>query len=201
VTWVKVCGVTDRSLAEVAAEAGADAIGLVLAVSPRTVTVEMAIQIGRDIPLAKILVTVDMTPHELIETVERTGADGVQPYGREAPAAAEEAQRAGLQVLRPVRVNGAVDLGTVPFGQIPLLDAAVDGGHGGSGRSFDWDVIGDQHRDFVLAGGLDPDNVGDAVARVRPFGVDASSGLESAPGVKDPELIRRFVERAKAAGR
>jgi phosphoribosylanthranilate isomerase len=199
VTWVKVCGVTDRKIAEVAADAGADAIGLVLAVSPRMVTVDLARQIGRGIPVVKVLVTVDMPPDELIVAVEQTASDGVQPHGRHAADSAGAAQRAGLLVLRPVSVNGVVDLGFVPAGQLPLLDAAVDGSHGGSGRAFDWNLVGDQQRDFVLAGGLDPENVANAVARVRPFGVDASSGLESAPGVKDAVLVRRFVERAKAA--
>ena len=141
-----------------------------------------------------------MSPNELIEAVDQTGADGVQPHGLDAAAAAEAAQRAGLRVLRPVRVDGAVDLEAVPSGQIPLLDNAATGLLGGSGVAFDWNLIGDQNRDFVLAGGLDPDNVVDAVARVRPFGVDASSRLESAPGMKDPALVRRFVETAKAAG-
>ncbi len=92
-----------------------------------------------------------------------------------------------------------MDLDTVPSGQIPLLDNAAPGLHGGSGLTFDWSSIGDQHRDFVLAGGLGPENVADAVAEVRPFGVDASSGLETAPGVKDAERVRMYVERAKAA--
>ena len=199
-TWVKVCGVMDRRIAEVALHAGADAIGLVLAESPRRVSIDQARRIGAGIAVAKILVTVDMSPNELIEAVDQTGADGVQPHGLDAAAAAEAAQRAGLRVLRPVRVDGAVDLEAVPSGQIPLLDNAATGLLGGSGVAFDWNLIGEQNRDFVLAGGLDPDNVVDAVARVRPFGVDASSRLESAPGMKDPALVRRFVETAKAAG-
>ncbi len=84
VTWVKVCGVSERAIAEVAVQAGADAIGFVLAVSPRRVTIEQARSLGTGIPVAKILVTVGMSPNELIEAVEQTGADGVQPYGRHA---------------------------------------------------------------------------------------------------------------------
>ena len=89
-------------------------------------------------------------------------------------------------------------MGTVEEGQIPLLDTYRAGVHGGTGEVFDWDKIPDLARPFVLAGGLGPDNVAEAIGRVAPWGVDASSGLESAPGVKDPERIRAYVERALA---
>ena len=89
------------------------------------------------------------------------------------------------------------DLDVVPLGQTPLLDAYDAGRHGGTGTPFDWGLVS-TNRPYVLAGGLGPDNVAEAVASAAPWGVDASSGLESSPGVKDPARIRAFVEGAKA---
>ena len=100
-------------------------------------------------------------------------------------------------MLHPLAIRTAVDVGEVAEGQTPLLDTYRAGTHGGTGEAFDWTVIGQLDRPYVLAGGLGPDNVSEAIRRLDPWGVDASSGLESSPGVKDPELIRTFVERAK----
>ena len=94
-------------------------------------------------------------------------------------------------------MRGRVDLNNVPEGQTPLLDTFRAGVHGGTGEPFDWSLIPDLGRQYVLAGGLTPGNIEEAVDRVAPWGVDASSGLESSPGVKDPDRIREFVERAR----
>ena len=141
-------------------------------------------------------------PNELIEAVEQTGPDGVQPHGRlTPPTAAGAAQRAGLLVLRPVRVNGAVDLEAVPVGSDPVARPAADGSLGGSGAGIRLDP--DRRpadRDFVLAGGLDPENVVDAVAVSAHSVWTPRAGWSRRPGMKDPVLVRRFVETAKAAG-
>ena len=197
-TWVKVCGLRERAHVLAAAEAGADAVGFVLADSPRRVTVDEARRLGRGIQLQRVLVTVDADPDSLLAAVAAAEADGVQPYGHHADEAARVAAQAGLIVLRPVRVADQVDLDGVPPEQIPLLDTGVPGLLGGTGQGFDWALIGDTERRFVLAGGLGPDNVAGAVAQLRPWGVDASSKLESAPGIKDPDRIRRFVAEAKS---
>jgi phosphoribosylanthranilate isomerase len=99
--------------------------------------------------------------------------------------------------LYPVPVHDRVDLNGVSEGQIPLIDTYHPIAHGGTGARFDWGLAADLDRRYVLAGGLGPDNVSEAVRLLAPWGVDASSGLESSPGIKDPELIRTFVERAK----
>ena len=196
-TWVKVCGLRRASDVEVAVEAGASAIGLVLAPnSPRFVTESQAAGLGVDAPVLRVIVTVDLTPHELMAAVAATGAGGVQPHGVHHQEAARVAQGEGLFVLHPVPVREAVEVSMVPGGQIPLLDTYQPGSHGGTGRAFDWEVIPDLARPFVLAGGLGPTNVAEAIRRVAPWGVDASSGLESSPGVKDPDRIRKYVERA-----
>ncbi len=197
-TWVKVCGLSREADVAVAVEAGADAIGIVLAPgSPRRVTEARARELVGTVPVLAVIVTVDFTPQALLAAVERTGAQGVQPHGEHRQVAAGAAQEEGLFVLHPLAIHTGVDVSAVAVGQTPLLDSYRAGIHGGTGESFDWDVIGHLNRPYVLAGGLGPDNVSEAIRRVAPWGVDASSGLESSPGIKDPELIRAFVERAK----
>ncbi len=197
--WVKVCGVRTRRDAEVAAGAGADAIGFVLAESPRRVDLASARSIGEGLDVERILVTVDSRSEHVMEMVESTGATGVQPHGRHALAVGDAAAAAGLLVLHPVPVRSNIAMEPVPLDRIPLFDTYRDDLHGGTGTSFDWKALDGIERDFVLAGGLTPGNVAAAVRRVRPWGVDASSGLESAPGEKDPERIRAFVTEAKQA--
>jgi phosphoribosylanthranilate isomerase len=196
-TWVKVCGLRLASDVATAVEAGADAIGFVLAPgSPRCVTEARARELAQDVAVLSVIVTVDLTPAELMEAVIATGAGGVQPHGRHQREAAAMAQREGLFVLYPLTVRDRIDLSDVSAGQTPLLDSYRAGIHGGTGEPFDWTLLPDLGRPYVLAGGLGPNNVEEAIRRVVPWGVDASSGLESSPGVKDPERIREFVERA-----
>lgn len=196
-TWVKVCGLRHHADVEAAVAAGADAVGFVLAPSPRRVTAQQARSLGEGLEVLRVGVTVDLAPEEVLPAVEAAGLDAIQPHGAHRREAAEVATSAGLMVLYPIAVRGPVDLGTAPPGSIPLLDTYDREAHGGTGRPFDWSlVVGVQER-FVLAGGLHPDNVEEAIREVAPWGVDASSGLESAPGVKDPDLIRAFVESAK----
>lgn len=198
-TWVKVCGLRTAGDVAAAEEAGADAIGLVLAESPRRVTPEEARRLAARTTLPAFLVLVDARPTEVIDLAEFVGAAGVQPHGEHGADAAAAARLAGLDVLRPVRVDGPVDLTGIPDDQTPILDAAVDGLHGGTGIGFDPALAGGIDRRWVMAGGLGPDSVADAVRRSRPWGVDASSRLESAPGIKDRDLIIRFVKEAKSA--
>ncbi len=199
-TWVKVCGVKTKGDVAAVAEAGADAFGLVMAPSPRQVDAEQAATLVRIAAgIQSFLVTVDARPAELLDLARFVGVSGVQPHGLHAAEAASAAVQAGLMVLRPRPVSGEVVLDDIPMAQIPLLDTAVRDAHGGTGRRFDWDLAGGISRPFVLAGGLGPDTVAEAVARLHPWGVDASSGLESAPGVKDAHLIRRYVQEAKTS--
>ncbi len=197
-TWVKVCGVGRRADIEAAEEAGADAIGLVLAPrSVRRLEPEQAAALARRTDLLTFIVTVDSSPGELLDLAQFVECSGVQPHGRHSVEAAAAAERAGLSVLFPVPVVGPVDLDHVPEGQIPILDATAPGEHGGTGRQIDRASLPRFERPWVLAGGLGPANVRKAISEARPWGVDASSRLESSPGVKDPSLIRAFVREAK----
>ena len=197
-TWVKVCGVGRRVDLEAAEEAGADAIGLVLAPrSVRRLQPEQAAALAKQTDLETFIVTVDSSPAELLDLAQFIECSGVQPHGKHSSEAASAAERAGLSVLFPVPVLGPMDLDHVPEGQIPILDAIAADQHGGTGRQIDRGSLPRIERPWVLAGGLGPANVRRAISEARPWGVDASSRLESSPGVKDPALIRAFVEEAK----
>jgi phosphoribosylanthranilate isomerase len=196
-TWVKVCGLRDERGVGAALESGADAIGFVLAPSSRQVDAATARSLGAGLEIERFVVTVDLPPEGVLAAAEVAGATGVQPHGEHSRDASEAAAQAGLRVLRPVAVQDRLILNDIPGDQIPLLDRHHPVRHGGTGRSFDWTLVGDVGRPFVLAGGLTPENVSVAIGRLAPWGVDASSGLESSPGVKDPARIRAFVEEAK----
>ncbi len=194
-TWVKVCGLTRESDVSDAVNAGADALGFVLAEgSPRHISIGQATALMDGVAALRILVTVDESRDEIVGMVEATGADGIQPHGRGAQAAALWAQQAGFLVLRPIGGGPSVE---IPDGQIPMLDSAIGGQHGGTGVALDWAAVDRPDRPFVVAGGLGPENVAQAIATLRPWGVDASSGLESEPGIKDAARVAAFVQEAK----
>jgi phosphoribosylanthranilate isomerase len=198
-TWVKVCGLTRVADVTAAVEAGADAVGIVLiASSPRFVPREGAAElVAAAGGVRRVVLTIDLAPDELEPLLEETGADGIQPYGAHAAAVAAAATAAGVFVLRPVPVGIGLDL-PGPGEGIPLLDAAGPA-LGGTGRRFDWDLATGIGVRWVLAGGLGPDNVAEAIAVARPWGVDASTGLEEAPGIKDHGRVAAFVREAKRA--
>jgi phosphoribosylanthranilate isomerase len=199
-TWVKICGLRTSADVAAATDAGADAVGFVLAQeSPRSIRPDLAARLIADCELPSYLVTVDASPTEILDLIDFTAASGVQPHGADAAAAALATRRAGLAVLRPRNVTDDLDLSDIPDDQIPLLDTHVPGLHGGTGQRFDPELLPAIERRWVLAGGLDPTNVAEAVKHFTPFGVDASSRLESSPGHKDHDLIRAFVQEAKQA--
>ncbi|NNC91159.1 MAG: phosphoribosylanthranilate isomerase [Acidimicrobiia bacterium] len=194
-TWVKVCGLSRPAEVEAAVAAGADAVGFVFyEPSPRNVAPELARSLGSGSGIMTVAVTVGLDADSLLHLADVAGVAAVQPHGENAPSAASAALDAGLAVLRPVPVTGPVDLRAISGDELPLLDSDSVGG---TGVAFDWSWIDRLDRPFVLAGGLGPENIEEAVARVAPWGVDASSGLESAPGVKDLTKVAAFVNRAK----
>lgn len=195
---MKVCGLRTPADVAVALAAGADAIGIVVAPSSRQVTAERAAELVRCADgAATYLVTVDARPAELIDLAGFVGCSGVQPHGAHSAEAAAAAVSAGFAVLRPRPIADRAVLDDIPASQMPLLDTADANAHGGTGRAFDWSLAEGIDRPYVLAGGLGPGSVAAAIGRLDPWGVDASSGLESTPGVKDPDLIRAYVQEAK----
>ena len=200
-TWVKICGITSEAAVD-AADEGADAVGFNIAPSsPRAVTLDRASELIERTSLPAYLVSVGATPEDIEHAMAVTGARGVQPHGRHGSAVAALAVDRGWPVLYPVPVGGdrTVDPTEVPPGSVPLLDTASATVHGGTGRVFEWSLIDEGFRPFVLAGGLGVDNVAEAIRVVAPYGVDAASRLEAAPGVKDPDTIRRFIDEVRSA--
>jgi phosphoribosylanthranilate isomerase len=201
---IKICGITSAEDARVASAAGASAIGLMFyEKSARAVTVEQAAEIvaGLDPFTARVGVFVN-PPEELVwRAIHAAGLTILQFHGEEPP---EFCQRFGLMTMKAFRVKDAASLDALPHYPTDawLLDAYSASAHGGTGERFNWDLALQAKglgRPIVLAGGLTPENVGTAIRQVRPFGVDVSSGVESAPGRKDAEKVRRFVAEAKAA--
>ena len=197
-TWVKVCGMTRVEDIEAAEAAGADAIGLVLVPdSPRAVSVDRARELAAAVTTKAVLLTKDLAPEDLIAAVLATGVDAVQPYGAHSAEAAEMAAEVGLFVLRPVDLE--FDLSALPEAHVPLFDNRSAAQLGGTGERFDHRLLPTIERPFVLAGGLGPDNVREAIRTTGAWGVDASTRLESRPGVKDHDLVAGFVREAKQA--
>ena len=210
-TYVKICGLS--RVEDVEAAADADFIGIMFAESPRHVTLEQALFLVGAVrslpsPPKAVGVFANNPVDEVNETARALALDYGQISGDEAD---DELRRIDAPVIRSVHVEAAPGQRPDPaalaarleslraLGATPLLDAKVDARYGGTGRRFDHAVARDaaRHHDFILAGGLTPENVAEAVAEVRPWGVDVSSGVETG-GVKDPAKIRAFLEAVRA---
>jgi phosphoribosylanthranilate isomerase len=201
--FTKVCGIINPGDARVAADAGADAIGLIFAESPRNVNVEEARAVSIALPedVLKVGVFVDAGPEEVLKTAREVGLDLAQLHGDETPETVATIRDAGLPVMKAVRVRNAEALGALEKyeADLLLLDAWSARARGGTGETFDWALAKSvKGRDnIVVSGGLAPDNVREAIEFFEPYGVDASSSLEERPGKKSGELVRRFVRAAK----
>lgn len=189
-----------------AVEAGADAVGVVLAPSKRRVTLEEALDVLRDVPpsVARIGVFVDASAEEVGEAVRYLGLDGVQLHGSETPEACRMTPLSAA-TIKSVRVGPDFEVASLDAyrGSVEafLLDTYVPGEQGGTGVAFEWRSIAGRLPSWALcglAGGLSPANVGEAIRVLRPFGVDVSSGVEDAPGVKNHDAIREFVAAVRA---
>lgn len=202
---VKICGVTRIVDARLAVELGAELIGLNFwPGSKRHVSPEDAAAIAsgaREAGNVQIVgVFVDPTDDEIAAASEAARLDWLQLHGDES---AERVEALGPSAFKAVPVSAAADVEAALAmpGELILLDARVPG-HGGAGVSFDWSFaapMAASGRRWFLAGGLSPDNVAAAIAACRPTGVDVASGVESAPGIKSPDKMRAFIERARGA--
>ena len=206
-TKVKICGITNVEDARLAVGLGAWAIGMILwPGSARACPAEQAEVIGaelrRETELAGVFV--NATLDELALAADRFGLTLLQLHGDEGPAYCREAaRRTGCRVMKASRVKDAASIRRLePFRtDFHLLDAHAGDAYGGTGTTFDWDLVRG-HRagvPVVLSGGLTPDNVGDAIAAVRPFAVDTASGTDAAPGRKDPGKVTAFFRAVSAA--
>lgn len=203
-TRVKICGITRIEDALCAADAGADAIGLVFyPPSPRAVTIEQAARICAALPplVTAVGLFVDAEPEQVHAVLEQVPLALLQFHGEETAEYCDRFQRPYLKALR-VRDDSDIEasLAAYPGARGLLLDAYRPGVPGGTGEVFDWNRIPTSAAPrIVLAGGLNAANVGDAVRRVRPFAVDVSGGVEAAPGVKDAQRIEAFIAAVRRA--
>jgi phosphoribosylanthranilate isomerase len=201
---VKICGITNLPDAQAAVAAGADMLGFVFcAASPRHMTVAAVADIARQLPpyVVKVGVFVNPAESDVFEAISRCGLNLLQFHGDERP---EFCTQFGVMSVKAFRMRDAASLAALP--RYPtdawLLDTYAAEQAGGTGKTFNWDLAveaGNLGRPIFLAGGLTPENVADAVRRVRPFAVDVSSGVESSPGKKDHAKVRAFIMVARMA--
>jgi phosphoribosylanthranilate isomerase len=201
---VKICGITRPQDAEAAVEAGANLLGLVFYEnSPRYVEISAASAICRLVPphVLRVGLFVNADPERVIDAAQSCSLHVLQFHGDESP---DYCTQFGLMTMKAFRVRGPESLTELPRYRTDawLLDAHVAGQFGGTGQRFDWSLAAQATRlgrPVFLAGGLTPENVGDAVSAVQPYGVDVSGGVESAPGLKDPVRMRAFIQAARTA--
>ena len=206
ITRIKFCGVARLEDAEQAAELGAWAVGMIFwPGSARRCSIDEAAAIAGALKRRTELAGVFVDAHldEVAATAEALELTLVQLHGDEGPAyCAEVARRTGAKVIKAARVRDRADVRALhAFAtDFHLLDAYVAGQHGGTGETFAWELVGEHPRDrpLILSGGLTPDNVGDAIAAVRPFAVDVASGVEAEPGVKDHAKMAAFAAAVRA---
>lgn len=199
---VKLCGFTRAEDVQAAVAAGADAIGFNLSRGPRKITSEHAALLARLVPpfCTTVALFVDADLPTIVTAMQRTRCQAVQLHGQESPELAE-ALRARFPVIKAFRIAGLDDLDRIAGypADAYLLDAYVPGVSGGTGAQWnhEWLVGQEFGRPVLVAGGLTPANVGEIVRRTGAYGVDAASGVESAPGIKDPARMTDFVRQAR----
>src|SRR5258708_558585 len=201
---VKICGITNLADGLAAAEAGADALGFVFfEQSPRKVSLADAAGIIRALPpfIIKVGLFVNAEEDQVFRAIAECGLNLLQFHGEETP---EYCLQFGLMSMKAFRVRDAASLAHLSAYQTEawLLDAFSPDKRGGTGQQFNWELAIEAQklgRPVFLAGGLTPENVADAVAKVRPYGVDVSSGVEASPGRKSHEKVRAFIMNAKGA--
>jgi phosphoribosylanthranilate isomerase len=223
--WIKICGITSLEDAKVAVHAGADAVGFVFAASPRRVTPEGVRGITKELPssVEKIGVFVDASADEIVATCETAGLTAVQLHGEYSPAHLMQVRMRMKEKFLPVRIVHVVpydgdsasfahqlqSLAAMPVTEdgpsAVLVDTREGDKVGGTGIPFDWAAA--QHVflrhagsiRLIAAGGLQPENVRQAIQTMRPWGVDVCSGVESVPGRKDHQRVREFIRASRAA--
>ena len=210
--WVKICANTSLADATLAADAGADAVGFVFAPSPRQVTTDQVAAIAPALPssIEKIGVFVDSTFEQIVSAVETCGLTGVQLHfegGKDLPARLRD-RLGSLRILHvlhyaPDLLSKAKDLAADNNIDAILIDSRTSTAIGGTGIRFDWDeaasLFHHSGKRMIAAGGLNPANVAEAIRKLNPCGVDVASGVEAAPGRKDPDKVRAFIENARKA--
>src|SRR5688572_23485330 len=196
--FVKICGITRPQDAELAAGLGASALGFVFwPNSPRCVSADTAKTIAANVPanVLKVGVFVDQPVEEVARIMDEVGLDVAQLHGHETPEYCRELKRTIFKAV-PITTNGSTIIDDFDSDVVLLVDAHDAVRFGGTGKTVNWDSAREiaATRRTILAGGLNAANIKLAVRSVRPYGVDVSSGVESSPGIKDPNRLRTFFE-------
>ena len=208
-TWIKICGTTSLEDALSSIEAGADALGFIFAPSKRRVSVEQAQWIISQLPvkIEKIGVFTGSTPEEIADIFGQVALTGFQLHGEESPAEVNSCltpgRRTALRKIKTILVKDGFEREFNAVAAAGLVDAWLLDSGAGSGKTFDWQTakarVSSRRERLIIAGGLNPENVGDAIRPFRPWGVDVVSGVEREPGRKDPEKLKAFVAAVRKA--
>ncbi len=203
-TRIKICGITSPDDAKLAIEAGADALGLVFyEPSPRFVSTEQAKEICKVVPafVSVVGLCVDKDKSEVDALVKQLPIDLLQFHGDESPSFCEQFDRPYIKAIRMrPELDVSEQIERYNRARSILLDAYRKGIPGGTGEQFNWKLIPEQHRSkIILAGGLKPENIQNAIQTVQPYAVDVSGGVECSPGVKDRQKVLEFVKRVAIA--
>ena len=202
-TKVKICGITNYKDASKSVDSGADALGFIFYKnSKRFIDPQEAYNIIRQLPpfVTKVGVFVNSSYREIIKITGDLAINTIQLHGDESP---DFCARFKHTVIKALRIKDTEDLGEVDSfpARAILFDTYSDKDYGGTGNTFDWNILKKlkTEKKTILSGGLNPDNVGEAIKTVRPYAVDVSSGVEKSPGIKDHKKIQRFIEAVKNA--
>ncbi len=198
--FVKICGITSEADALLSVSLGADAVGFIFAPSVRQVSVQMAGDIAKRLPPEILTVGIfrDEAPQRVVEMVHQAGLGAAQLHGHES---SQESGWVRARVPMVIKAFPAGDRTIRRFAEFGADYLLIDGKNPGSGEVFDWRLaegVSDPSR-LIVAGGLGPENVAQAIAHLRPYGVDVDSGVEASPGRKDPLKVRDFIVKARAA--
>ena len=199
---VKICGMTNLNDVKVAVDGGVDAVGFIFyKKSPRSVTMQTVREIVLELPpfVNSVGVFVDETAEQINKIADRCNLDRVQLHGDESPAFCKKIRRRVIKAIRVKDIQSLKKLSDYPVSSF-LLDTFSEDQYGGTGKVFDWNLAfpAKKYGPIILAGGLTPNNVRQAIQRIRPYGVDVCSGVESRPGIKDHKKMQAFLKNVKA---
>ncbi len=205
-TRVKICGITSVEDAQAAAAAGADALGLVFfAASKRCVSISQAVDIRKKLPAFVTLVGlfVDEIASEVKKVQASVGLDLIQYHGGESTDYCDQIELPYIKAVKAKNENSVLDcVRQYPNATAILVDSYVKGQAGGTGESFNWNLVPQSVAgQIILAGGLDSDNVGPAITKLKPYAVDVSSGVEQSPGIKSGKMLVNFIESVRQVDR
>ena len=199
---VKICGMTNLKDVKVAVDGGVDAVGFIFyKKSPRSVTMQAVRKIVLELPpfVDSVGVFVNETAEQINKIADRCNLDRVQLHGNESPTFCKKIRRRVIKAIRVKDIQSLKKLSDYPVSSF-LLDTFSEDQYGGTGKVFDWNLAfpAKKYGPIILAGGLTPNNVRQAIQRIRPYGVDVCSGVESQPGIKDHKKMQAFLKNVKA---